>query len=92
MRESKIEKKLKDEAKRIGALCVKLVPTFHSGLPDRMVLYKGGTWFIELKAPGKKPRPIQISFSKELSKAGHQVEVLDTIEEVESFIRKISNA
>lgn len=48
------------------------------GVPDRIVLLPGGCMaFVEVKAPGEKPRPLQTSRHKLLRRLGFKVYVLD---------------
>lgn len=89
MRESKIEAHLVKEVARIGGKAVKMVPTYHSGLPDRLVLYRGRTVFVELKKPGGKPRKLQVHFLDQLKAEGFDTRVLDTIEGVDAFVKEL---
>ena len=58
MREKQIENKLATEAKKLGGIALKFVSPSFDGMPDRLVLIPDGhIAFVELKAPGKKPRP-----------------------------------
>jgi len=77
VRESSIESILTERVKREGGWAIKLAGSI-SGLPDRMILYPGGRiTFVELKAPGKKPRPLQISMHNKLQRLGFNVHVID---------------
>ena len=70
LRECVIEKALVKEAKSRGGMAVKFVSPGFDGVPDRLVLLPGGKCaFVELKAPGKKLRPLQ-------AKRKHQLEAL----------------
>lgn len=90
MEESKIENRLKKEIELIGGKALKFVSPGISGVPDRIVLLPHGRIvFIELKAPGKKPRPIQIKRIKELKDLGFDVRVIDSIDKVKEFINDI---
>lgn len=90
MEESKIENKLKKEIELIGGKALKFVSPGISGVPDRIVLLPHGRIvFIELKAPGKKPRPIQIKRIKELKDLGFDVRVIDSIDGVKNFIEEV---
>lgn len=62
MREKVIEQKLVKAVKVAGGIAPKLVSPGFDGMPDRMVLMPGGRiGFVEVKAPGEKPRPLQTS-------------------------------
>jgi hypothetical protein len=86
MQESRIEKRLKKEIEKIGGKALKFVSPGMSGVPDRIVLYKGLAIFVELKAPGKDLRRIQEFRAKELRTLGFRVEMIDTIEKVDRFV------
>lgn len=78
MLESMVEKKLVTEVKKRGGLAVKFVSPGLDGVPDRLVLFPGGRLaFVELKAPGKKMRPLQIKRAKMLSALGFKVYCID---------------
>jgi len=65
MREKEIEKKLVLEAKKRGGLAVKFVSPGFDGMPDRILLMpEGKIAFVEVKAPGKHPRPLQMARHK----------------------------
>lgn len=90
MEESKIENRLKKEIELIGGKALKFVSPGMSGVPDRIVLLPHGRIvFIELKAPGKKPRPIQIKRIKELKDLGFDVRVIDSINGIKDFIEEV---
>lgn len=91
MREKTIEQYLVKEVKKIGGEAVKFIPTFFVGFPDRIVLMpKTAVYFVELKAPGKKPRPVQLQVHKQLEELGHEVFVIDSKEGVDGFIKLIA--
>ena len=76
-RESFIEKKLVQEVKKRGGLCEKWI-SGTSGWPDRIVILPAGKiGFVEVKAPGKEPRPLQVHRHKQLRALGYKVCVLD---------------
>lgn len=61
MREKDIEQMLTREVRKRNGLALKFTSPGVNGVPDRMVLLPGGRIaFTELKAPGRKMRPIQI--------------------------------
>ena len=60
MREKTVEQKLVKAVKAAGGICPKWTAPGFDGLPDRIVLLPGGRMgFVEVKAPGKKARPLQ---------------------------------
>ncbi|WP_073006202.1 VRR-NUC domain-containing protein [Clostridium amylolyticum] len=90
MQESTIEKRLKKEIELIGGKALKFVSPGMSGVPDRIVLLPHGKLiFVELKAPGEKPRPIQNKRIKELRALGFRVEIIDSIEKVLEFMEEV---
>ena len=53
------------------------------GMPDRLILMPGGRLsFVELKAPGQKPRPLQLHRHDQLRDLGFEVFVLDRQEDI----------
>ena len=90
MREARIESKLKVEIERRGGLSLKFVSPGWAGAPDRLVLMPGGRlWFLELKAPGKRPRPLQEKRIAELMGRGFRVRVISSLGELEEFLREV---
>lgn len=62
MREKQIEQKLIQAVRKMGGLCLKFISPNFDGMPDRLILLPcGKIAFAELKAPGKKPRPLQMA-------------------------------
>ncbi|MBO0569965.1 VRR-NUC domain-containing protein [Clostridium botulinum] len=90
MLESSIEKRLKKEIEKLGGKALKFVSPGVSGVPDRIVLLpQGRIVFVELKAQGKNPRPIQKYRIKELRALGFRVEIIQGIEGINNFIKEI---
>lgn len=89
MQEKDIEKYLVKRVKEMGGKAYKWVSPGNDGVPDRIVFFSGMTVLVELKAPGKKPTPLQIARHKELAKLGQKVLVLDSKESVDEFIIKV---
>ena len=78
MREKIIEQKLTLMVKRQGGIAVKFVSPSFAGMPDRLVLLPDGLIaFVELKAPGKRPRPLQEARHRLLRSLGFNVYVID---------------
>lgn len=93
VREKEIEKKLTLAVKKLGGICPKFVSPGFDGMPDRIVLLPMGRFgFVEVKAPGKKPRPIQISRHKLLQRLGFKVYILDSEEQIGGILDEIQTA
>ncbi|MEC1177636.1 VRR-NUC domain-containing protein [Metasolibacillus meyeri] len=89
--EKTIESYLREEVKKQNGRAYKWESPGNAGVPDRIVLLPNGkTYFVELKAPGKKPTPLQITQHRKLEMLGHKVHVLDSKEAVNEFIREVS--
>lgn len=85
--EKKVEKYLVKSIERLGGMCVKFPPLFFRGFPDRIILLPAALIvFVELKAPGEKPRLIQTKVHNKLKALGFRVEVIDSMEEVDAFV------
>lgn len=90
MREKQIEKKLIMEVKKRGGICPKWVSPGFDGVPDRIVLLPHGKFaFVEVKAPGEKPRPLQVSRHKLLRRLGFRVYVLDEMSQIGGILDEI---
>ena len=90
MREKTIEQKLVSEVKKRGGICPKWVFPSFDGMPDRIVLMPHShVAFVEVKAPGEKPRPLQQSRHRMLRRLGFKVFVLDAIENIGGIIDEI---
>lgn len=93
MREKQIEKKLISEVKKRGGLCPKWVSPGFDGVPDRIVLLPHGKFaFVEVKAPGEEPRPLQRSRHRLLRRLGFRVYVLDNEDEIGGMLDGIIQA
>lgn len=87
--EASIEKYLAEEVKAAGGWCLKLPAVFESGIPDRVCLFPfARVVFVELKAPGKKPRRLQEIMHSRLRALGFRVEVIDSREQAKSLAQE----
>nr|DAF09657.1 MAG TPA: Nuclease [Caudoviricetes sp.] len=90
MREKTIEQRLVKTVKNSGGIAPKLVSPGFDGMPDRLVLLPGGKiGFVEVKAPGKEPRPLQVARHKLLRRLGFKVFVLDDPEQIGGILDEI---
>lgn len=92
MREKVIEQKLVAEVKRRGGICPKWVSQGFDGMPDRIVLLPGRHFgLVEVKAPGERPRPLQVSRHRLLMRLGFRVYVLDDPEQIGGILDEIQS-
>ena len=90
MREKIIEQKLVTAVKKQGGICLKFVSPGFDGMPDRLVLFPFGRFaFVEVKAPGEKPRPLQLARHGMLQKLGYRVYVLDDVNQIGGMLDEI---
>ena len=88
--EKVIERKLVEQIKLHKGLSIKLLSDYITGLPDRLCLLPGGKLiFVELKSTGKKPRRSQLYMHMLLRRLGFRVEVIDTLQGLDIFIKSI---
>ncbi|OFQ98606.1 VRR-NUC domain-containing protein [Alloscardovia sp. HMSC034E08] len=86
MNERTIEAKLKNAVETSGGLCWKLVCPGITGVPDRICLMRNRVVFVELKAPDKKPRPIQQHRMNQLREQGFTALVVDSVDGIQEVL------
>ena len=90
MREKSIEAKLVAAVKAVGGVCWKFTSPGTAGVPDRIVLMpQGRIAFVEVKAPGETPRPLQRLRIKTLQRLGFKAFVLDSQQQIGGIIDAI---
>lgn len=90
MREKLIEQKLVQAVKAAGGIAVKLVSPGYDGMPDRLVLFPSEKMaFVEVKAMGCKPRPLQIRRHVLLREMGFLVYILDDEKQIGGILDEI---
>ena len=90
MREKQIETRLVKAVKAEGGMCPKFVSPGMDGMPDRIVLMPGcHIGFVEVKAPGKVPRPLQTNRHRILRGLGFPVFILDDPEQIPGIIEAV---
>ena len=93
MREKAIEQKFVAAVKAAGGLALKFTSPGFDGVPDRIALLPGGKMvFVEVKAPGEKPRPLQLARHRLLRRLGFKVYVLDDESQIGGMIDEIQSA
>ena len=74
MIEKNIEQRLRDGVRALGGLCLKFVTPGFTGVPDRIILLKGGVVaFAETKRPGQRERQRQAFVQRILRRLGFPV-------------------
>lgn len=92
MKEKRIEQKFRKAVDAAGGLALKFISPGFDGMPDRLVLFPDGKCgFVEVKAPGEKPRPLQESRIAMLRKMGFKAFVLDGMEQIGGIIDEIQS-
>lgn len=94
--ESEIETHLRKTVEKFGGLAKKFVSPGWRGAPDRVILMPEGRMvFVELKAPGRAPRKLQVKRLEALRNLGFEACVVDSKvgaeQLVASLIRKRVN-
>lgn len=90
MKEIAIERRLVTEAVKRGGFAPKFVSPGLDGVPDRLLLFPGGKLaFVEVKAPGKKPQPLQRRRIEQLTALGFRVYVLDRKEQIGEILDEV---
>lgn len=91
MIESQVERYLHSKVTANYGMCLKFVSPGTAGVPDRIVIHKGRTMFVELKRPGEKPRPLQKVRARQMSAAGAMVYCISTTDQVDQFVNELMN-
>lgn len=87
--EKELERKLVREVTRLGGWALKFVSPGQAGVPDRILLFPGVVYFVELKAPGRTLRPLQESVIRKMCELRHQVFIVSDDTDLEELIRFI---
>ena len=92
-REKAIEQKLVQAVKNRSGIAPKFISPGLDGMPDRLVLLpEGRIAFVEIKAPGRPPRPLQIARHDMLMRLGFKVYVLDDEGQIGGILDEITNS
>ena len=92
MREKTLEALLVQAVKSMGGLAPKFVSPGFDGMPDRIVLLPHGKMaFIEAKAHGKKPRPLQVRRKSQLESLDFSEYCLDDATQIGGMLDEIQS-
>ena len=86
--EGKVEDHLINLCDQHGFVCFKFTSPGCRGVPDRIVIARGHTVFIECKTPIGRLSEIQKRVIKRMRTAGADVRVCNSIESIDEFIQE----
>lgn len=91
--ESEVEKYLREQVEKHGGKCVKFIPDFSRGFPDRIVILPHGVLvWVETKRPvGGHVDPAQNVQHVILRRLGQRVEVVWTKEEADALLTELTS-
>ena len=93
MKEKVVEQRLIKAVRQSGGLALKLISPGFNGVPDRLLLFMGGrVAFAEVKAPGQKPRPLQVRRIEQLRGMGFPVFVIDDVNQIDGMLEEIQRS
>ena len=90
--ESEVESYLRKRIESVGGQCVKFIPDYKRGWPDRLLLLPAGVviW-VETKRPvGGSLSSAQLVAHEQLRRLGQRVEVVWTKEEADRLVNELS--
>ena len=90
MRERDVERHFVAEVKKRGGIAWKFTSPGTDGVPDRIVIFPGFVCFAELKAPGRKMRPLQEKRRRDIERLGIRVFCIDGIDAEKKFFQETS--
>ncbi|MDD9148146.1 VRR-NUC domain-containing protein [Sporolactobacillus sp. CQH2019] len=90
MQESRLERRLGREVRKLGGIAAKWVSPGLAGVPDRILLFPGGRIvFVEMKAPGKNLRALQEYRKKQLNGLGFKAVKIDSDKGIDDLIQEV---
>ena len=93
VRESEIEKYFVWTVQRMGGTAYKFKSPNHRGVADRIAcLPDGSVHFVELKAPGGRPSPLQKLFAARMKELGQNYTILWSKTEIDEWRHTITSS
>lgn len=89
VRENKVEKHLDKEVTKLGGITRKWVSPGRDGVPDRIVIFKGTVYFVEVKTQDGKLSYAQTREHIRLLDAGANVSTVYGDDGVDAWIREV---
>jgi hypothetical protein len=78
--EKAVEAGIRKYAVSRGVLCYKFTSPAQRHVPDRLLIYGGRVWFMEIKRRGEKPTAAQAIEHAKMRANGAKVYVVDNVE------------
>jgi hypothetical protein len=91
MLENEIKQYLRKAVHDMGGICLNFNSPGYTGVPDKLVLYRGNIFCVELKQPCGRLSLRQKRVIEKFSSVGVKVYVLKSIDEVKQFIEDLKN-
>lgn len=90
--ESDVEGYLVKKVEQLGGICVKFIPDYNRGFPDRIVMLPDGVlvWCETKRPKGGRVSVVQQMAHVKLRKLGQQVFVVKNKDEVDALLREIT--
>jgi Holliday junction resolvase len=88
MKESQVQKKIKERLERNGFFVTKLIQTSTNGIPDIMAIKRGNVVFLEVKAEGGKLSELQEFRIEQLKSVGVFARVVYGLEDIDVLCPK----
>ncbi len=90
MRERDVEAYLKTKIETLGGACWKFSSPAQRGVPDRICILYGQTFFVEVKAPGKVPTALQQFVLHRINDLGGYAVTVDSREAVDRLLESLA--
>ena len=87
--EETIEQYLRTRAEQLGFLCYKFTSPGNNGVPDRILIGHGSTFFVETKAPDEKPRKLQEKVIERINNHGGIAMIIDNKNDIDIILEAI---
>lgn len=87
--EKDIERYLRLKVKKAGGLALKFTSPGFTGVHDRIVLFSGQVFFVELKSESGKPSKRQKYVHKQFAQLGFKTHIISSKEQADNFIDEI---
>lgn len=89
--EKVLERNLQKRVKEIGGKAYKFISSNCTGVPDRLIIFKGRFCFAEIKSYNGRLAPRQEVEIRKLKNLGARVFIVYTPEDIESIIKYITD-